>query len=263
MEALCLLVMVQKTGNNSIIYSLFLILVSFSFVEGGSNSTKRLDPSFQFSYSTTEIDASVDSIGSFNGIISNTSSGSITVAVVRRINTLSEDWTSSICIGSICYSDFMDSVSVELGPGDSTVCGVLIWTNGEGVGTIQIDLFDLAHVNDHVIVDLNIFLGETASSSSGDQLFEDFSLLPSYPNPFNSSTNISYIIHKKSDVSIDIYNLKGNSIKQIFNRDVLPGHRNIRWDATDQLNRPIPSGLYFYKALASGKNHFGRMLYLK
>ena len=263
MEGQCLLAMVQKTGNNSIIYPLLLILICLPPLEGGSHSTERLDPSFQFSYSTTEIDASVDSIGSFNGVISNSSSGSITVAVVRRVNSLSEGWSSSICVGSICYSEFVDSVSVDLGPGDSTICGVLIWTNGEGEGLIQIDLFDLASPNDHVIVDLNIHLGETASSSNEDQVSEDFRLLLSYPNPFNSSINISYIIYKYNNVSINIYDLNGNSIKQIINYNMSPGHHDIKWDATDQLNRPIASGMYFYKVSVSGINHFGRMLYLK
>lgn len=263
MEEQCLLAMVQRTGNNSIIYPLLLILSCFSPLEGGSHSTERLDPSFQFTYSTTEIDASVDSIGSFNGVISNSSSGSITVAVVRRVNSLSDGWASSICVGSICYSEFVDSVSVDLGPGDSTACGVLIWTNGDGEGSIQIDLFDLGSPNDHVIVDLNIHLGETASSSNEDQISEDFRLLLSYPNPFNSSTNISYEIDIYNDVSINIYDLNGNSIKQIINYNMSPGHHQVRWDATDQLNRPISTGVYLYRVKVSGKVYFGRMVYLK
>ena len=120
-----------------------------------------LDPSFQFNYTSTDIDASSDSIGSFNGTIYNVSSNMITLAVVRNINELSEGWTSSICVGSTCYNELVDSVSVDINSLDSISCGILAWTNGTGDGLVQLNLFDHNSPADNIVVDINFYFEPT------------------------------------------------------------------------------------------------------
>jgi len=66
-----------------------------------------------------------------------------------------------------------------------------------------------------------------------------------FPNPFHSSTTISFSLNAENgeDAEIIIYNLKGQKIKKysIFNNQY-----SIRWDGTNENNKLVNSGIYFY-----------------
>ena len=68
-----------------------------------------------------------------------------------------------------------------------------------------------------------------------------------YPNPFNSSTTIAYYIPKKSNVSMTIYNLKGQKVKDLINNDIPKGNHKIVWDGQNNSGRTVGSGLYFVR----------------
>ena len=93
------------------------------------------------------------------------------------------------------------------------------------------------------------------------------SYLHNYPNPFNPTTTITFNLTSESEknVEIEIYNIKGQKIKTFlsFPNGSL-GTREVVWDGTDENNRPVSSGIYFYQ-LKSG-NDFSetkKMLLLK
>lgn len=77
-----------------------------------------------------------------------------------------------------------------------------------------------------------------------------FALRQNYPNPFNPSTTISFDIpDMKSgllDVDLSIYNINGKKIKSLVHGAVTPGIFRVEWNATDDNNRKVPSGIYFY-----------------
>ena len=91
-----------------------------------------------------------------------------------------------------------------------------------------------------------------------------------YPNPFNPLTTISFSIHHKDakDAKLEIFNLKGQKIRQysIFNNQ--SGYAGLKssitWDGTDENNKPVSSGIYFYKLEVDGKiSKTRKMLLLK
>ena len=79
--------------NKNLYHNCFFIFISISCLLA---TEKVLDPSFQFNYPSTDINASSDSVGSFNGMIYNISSDMISLAVVRRINELSEGESGAV-----------------------------------------------------------------------------------------------------------------------------------------------------------------------
>ena len=71
----------------------------------------------------------------------------------------------------------------------------------------------------------------------------NFEIKNIYPNPFNPSTNIQFILNQSEQVSISIFDIKGNKIKNLLNQKMLPpGEHNVTWNALG-----IPSGVYFVK----------------
>ena len=71
-------------------------------------------------------------------------------------------------------------------------------------------------------------------------------LLGNYPNPFNPSTNIRFSLSVKSNLRIDIYNIKGQIIKTLANGFYDLGQHAVTWDGTDSHGNRVSSGVYFY-----------------
>lgn len=79
-----------------------------------------------------------------------------------------------------------------------------------------------------------------------------FALDQNYPNPFNPETKISYRLPVACNVNLTIYNLKGNTIRQLASGYREPGNYNVTWNGRDEKGRSVNSGVYFYK-LQAGK----------
>ena len=65
-----------------------------------------------------------------------------------------------------------------------------------------------------------------------------------YPNPFNPSTTISYQLQSPSDVSINIYNLRGQIIQTLNRSHSAAGYYTLVFDGKDSAGNTLPSGVY-------------------
>jgi flagellar hook assembly protein FlgD len=78
---------------------------------------------------------------------------------------------------------------------------------------------------------------------------EKFSFLRSFPNPFNSTTTIQFSLGENpiiiSPSAIQIYDLRGNLVKTLPFSHSVPGNYSIKWDGTNELGKPLSSGIYF------------------
>ena len=79
----------------------------------------------------------------------------------------------------------------------------------------------------------------------------DRSLKQNYPNPFNPdkirNTKIQYSLLHKSNVSLKIYNIKGELVKTLVDEKKRAGSYTETWDGKDNNNNPINTGIYFYR----------------
>ena len=85
-----------------------------------------------------------------------------------------------------------------------------------------------------------------------------FYLYQNYPNPFRTSTLISFSLKEKSHVKLSVYNLKGQLLETLVDDFKLAGSHTVEWDSED-----ISSGIYFYKLSTKDKTFIRKMILLK
>lgn len=87
----------------------------------------------------------------------------------------------------------------------------------------------------------------------------NYQYLSSYPNPFNSTTLLSYSNLKGGD--IDIYDICGRLIRKLDYGGGKEG--KVTWDATDNSGKDVSSGVYFAKTMTPQGFTTIKLVYLK
>ena len=89
--------------------------------------------------------------------------------------------------------------------------------------------------------------------SSIDEEFDDnilnsggFNLEQNYPNPFNSLTWINYSVPELSNVTLKIYNIRGELVRTLQNGQQTAGKYSVIWKGLNDYGNRVDSGIYFY-----------------
>jgi hypothetical protein len=84
-----------------------------------------------------------------------------------------------------------------------------------------------------------------------------------YPNPFNPETTISYELANKGNVSVDIYNLKGQKVKTLFSESQEAGMHSLVWRGDNDAGKQVSSGTYLYRVRSGNDEIVKKMLIMK
>ncbi len=89
-------------------------------------------------------------------------------------------------------------------------------------------------------------------------------LLGNAPNPFNPETAIRYQVHAEANVSISVYNARGQHVRTLVAGNVGVGRHSVIWDAKDSAGYEVASGLYIYSMTTNtGTRDVRRMLLVR
>ena len=91
----------------------------------------------------------------------------------------------------------------------------------------------------------------------------EFCLYQNNPNPFNSSTLISYNLPKSGHVELTIHNITGQMVYKLVDDFQQAGHHTVHWDGINFEGIKVSSGLYFYRIRRLGRSEFRRMILLE
>ena len=83
------------------------------------------------------------------------------------------------------------------------------------------------------------------------------------PNPFNPSTRINYELPEATDVSLIIYDVRGNIVEILESGEQNAGFYSVAWNGTASDGRSISTGIYFARMVAGNYNQVIKMLYIK
>ncbi len=101
------------------------------------------------------------------------------------------------------------------------------------------------------------------SQTSDENRPSGFSLSQNYPNPFNPVTNFQFSLSASAHVRIEIFNLLGQRVATILDKEMKPGVYVADWDGTNDQGQPVSSGIYFYRMQAGNFSEMKRMVLLK
>jgi hypothetical protein len=102
---------------------------------------------------------------------------------------------------------------------------------GENVGCVYIDTMKSSSPPNNV---------KEQNHNAITKFPDNFVLYKNYPNPFNSTTTVRFGIPKTADVTINVYNIMGEKVADLFQGQKAAGNYSINWD-----DAHLSSGTYF------------------
>jgi hypothetical protein len=98
---------------------------------------------------------------------------------------------------------------------------------------------------------------------SSDDFKEKIIIQNNYPNPFNSTTLISFELLQPSSISLIIFNVHGQSIKTLVSDELAEGQHQILWDGTDDTGNFVSTGIYLCQFLSEQNSQFMKLFLIK
>jgi len=86
----------------------------------------------------------------------------------------------------------------------------------------------------------------------------EYALRQNFPNPFNPSTKINFVLPEKSFVDLRVYNILGKEVETLVLDEKPAGYHEVQFDARD-----LPSGVYLYKIKAGKFSETKKMILVK
>lgn len=88
-------------------------------------------------------------------------------------------------------------------------------------------------------------------------------LVGNYPNPFNPTTTLKLVMLKPGMARLDIYNLRGQRVRNLVNSRMALGEHHVIWDGKDDGGNAVASGVYIYRMKTNSGTESKKMLLLK
>jgi hypothetical protein len=90
-----------------------------------------------------------------------------------------------------------------------------------------------------------------------------FELAQNYPNPFNPSTAILFVIPQATQVTLKIYDVRGQLVKTLVDRMLADGRHQVIWHGDNASGQQVASGVYFYRMQAGSFSQSKTMLLVR
>ncbi len=88
-------------------------------------------------------------------------------------------------------------------------------------------------------------------------------LMAPSPNPFNPSTEIAFELARSADVTLQVFDLRGQMVRELV-RGVQPaGEFRANWNGLDRDGRQVASGTYFFRLSSGGDAQVRKAVLLK
>ena len=140
--------------------------------------------------------------------------------------------------------------------------------DGQLNGTMRFDSFQLTYAEGQpafgkILIDDFRLIADVDLDISVNGLPNKITLDNNYPNPFNISTMIPFIVDKTRPIRLTVYDLAGHKIRELVNKKYQPGNHQVFWQGKTDENIMASSGIYIYMLVSNEFSKSGRMVLLK
>ncbi|MBT8387708.1 MAG: T9SS type A sorting domain-containing protein, partial [Ignavibacteria bacterium] len=126
---------------------------------------------------------------------------------------------------------------------------------GDTVVTVMVD--DGHGRTDTQTYSLHI-LNPVGIDSETNQVPQQYALYQNFPNPFNPSTTIEFVLPTSGSATLNIFNVLGELVVTLVSENLTAGNYKYEWNATE-----LTSGMYFYRLQASSFVEIKKMVLMK
>lgn len=91
----------------------------------------------------------------------------------------------------------------------------------------------------------------------------DMVLEQNVPNPFNPRTTIRFYLPARTDVHLDVFDVRGALVRRLAEGHYDSGAHRVDWDGTDKNGNAVASGFYVYRLVTDGRALSRKMMLLK
>ena len=83
------------------------------------------------------------------------------------------------------------------------------------------------------------------------------------PNPFNPSTEFSFVLSQNGPVTLRIYTMRGELVRTLLNQDMAAGPHALTWNGMNEQGRQVASGAYIVRFVAPDRTQSRHITLLK
>lgn len=157
----------------------------------------------------------------------------------------------------------VDTSQFAVAPGSNRMVQVSFSPQLGGIYTGQLKIVSNDTGADTLLVYLTGVGEGITSTEHFASLPGSFALARNYPNPFNPGTNIHFEVPQNSRVKLEIFNILGQRVLTLVNKQVPAGRYDVVWNGRNAQGKAMGSGIYIYRMTAKDFRQTRRMLLMK
>lgn len=242
------------TALNNVQFAMF---ADWDIANGGANDYAEYDATRQLGYTMNASTAATSTLfGAFKTLSSGTpifraisNPGEIYGGSSGNGYTPSEKWTH-LNSGVSVLSRANEDVSILVGHTIPT----LLPNQPVTVGFATIGATSIAQLNNAADA-AQLFWNNKITAREQEEVPRGFQLSSAYPNPFSTSTTLDYSIAQSSQIKVEVFNVLGQRVRNLYDDLQEAGKHQMTWDGKDDWGRPMASGTYFYR-MQIGENGY-------
>lgn len=147
-------------------------------------------------------------------------------------------------------------------PEFSDSLGTFSYPTGAGIYTVTVKRFDyqdlvipevVVNIGTSTNLDIPLQLSTTGSEDVIVPVTAECFVINNYPNPFTTTTDISFILNTKGQTKVSIYNIKGQEVVILSDNYLDKGYHSFEWDGKDKLENQCSNGIYIMRIEQKGR----------
>ena len=195
--------------------------------------------------------------------LTTTGTESYTYHFMYSYENMPAGWSMSVCNPVTCFMPNFNT-PIVLEPGEVEQIHIVVNVTSANGFNFNFLIRD-GDLTEPISLDFTFRTADFSEASDDEIMNENPVLSQNYPNPFRTSTTISFQFSNEQNQqyeqkTVSIYNIKGQKVKQLGIKNYELGINKIIWNGKDESGHFVEPGIYFYKLSEGNEQTVKKML---